>query len=154
VLNRIASLLTGKTDGHGGDAGGRDRRITIAACVLLIEMAGADDDFAASEVDRIRDILTRDLAVPPEDVEAILGVAGEEREGAMDLWTYTNVINRSYGKAEKLKLIEMIWEIAYSDGRLDQYEDHLVHKLANLLHVSHSELIAAKLRVKELLNRL
>jgi len=153
VLNKIASLLAAKKDGAGGDAGGRDRRITIAACVLLLEMAGADDEFAASEMDRIREILTGDLAVAPDDVGAILAVAGEEREGAMDLWTYTNVINENYSKAEKLKLIEMIWEIAYSDGRLDQYEDHLVHKLANLLHVSHGELISAKLRVKELLNR-
>ncbi|HNW30198.1 MAG TPA: TerB family tellurite resistance protein [Spirochaetota bacterium] len=153
MLNKITSLLTCKKESAAGGAGGRDRRIAIAACVLLLEMAGADDDFAAPEMDRIRDILNRDLHVAPEDVEAILAVAGEEREGAMDLWTYTSVINEHYSKAEKLKLIEMVWEIAYSDGRLDQYEDHLVHKLANLLHVSHSELIAAKLRVKDLLSR-
>ncbi len=148
MLKKIASLLTCKNGNSHEGVEDRDRRITIAACVLLLEMAGADDDFASSELDRIRDILKGDLAVPPEDVDAILSIAGQEREGAMDLWAYTNVINENFNKAEKLKLIEMIWGIAYSDGRLDQYEDHLVHKLANLLHVSHSELISAKLKVK------
>lgn len=148
MLNKIASLLTCKNGSSRDGAGDNNRRITIAACVLLLEMAGADDEFASPELDRIRDILKRDLAVPPEDVEAILAIAGEEREGAVDLWAYTNLINDNFTKAEKLKLIEMVWEIAYSDGRLDQYEDHLVHKLASLLHVSHGELIAAKLRVK------
>ncbi len=148
MLKKITSILSFKNGNSRDNAGERERRITVAACVLLLEMAGADDDFALSELDRIRDLLTSGLAVPPEEIDGILAIARRKQGEAIDLWSYTNLINENFDKAEKQRLIEMIWEIAYSDGRLDQYEDHLVHKIANLLHVPHSDLIMAKLRVK------
>ncbi len=148
MLKTIASLLTGKKESPRPGAGGHDKRIEIAACVLLLEMAKADDEFAQSELHTIRDILKSGLNLPEGEIDGILAIAEHEQEEATDLWAYTNLINENFEKTEKLKLIEMIWKIAYSDGRLDQYEDYLVHQLANLLHVPHSDLIAAKLRVK------
>jgi uncharacterized tellurite resistance protein B-like protein len=148
MLKKIASILSCKNENSNNSAGDRQSRITVAACVLLLEMARADDDFARSELDRIRELLKNDLDVPPEEIDTILAIAQRKQEEATDLWSYTNLINENFDKTEKQRLIEMIWEIAYSDGRLDQYEDHLVHKIANLLHVPHSDLIAAKLRIK------
>ena len=148
MLKAIASVLAGKTGGRRDDPRELDRRILIATCVLLLEMANADDEFARSELDKIREILKKRLNLPDGEIDEILSIAGREQEDATDIWAYTNLINEHFEKPEKLRLIEMVWEIAYSDGRLDQYEDYLVHKLANLLHVNHDELIAAKLKVK------
>lgn len=148
MLKTITSLLNCKKDDARSDARDRANRIPIAACVLLLEMAKADDEFAQSELHKIRDILKSGLNLPESEIDGILAIAEREQEEATDLWAYTNLINENFDKPEKLKLIEMIWKIAYSDGRLDQYEDYLVHQLANLLHVSHGELITAKLKVK------
>ena len=53
-----------------------------------------------------------------------------------------------YGSEQKkTQIIEMVWEIIYIDGKLDQHEDYLVHKLARLLRLSHKQLIEAKLKI-------
>lgn len=149
MLRRIVSLLSGTGGATAPDAPGAGvDRITIAACVLLLEMAKADDFFSSSEQEKIREILRADLGLPPDEIDGVLAIAGREREDSADLWAYTNLINESFSDAEKSRLVEMIWEVAYADGSLDQHEDYIVHKLANLLHVKHRDLIAAKLRVK------
>ena len=70
-----------------------------------------------------------------------------ELEKSIDLWKFTNLINQNYTLEEKLKVIETVWEVAYSDGELEKHEDYLVHKVATLLRLSHKQLIDAKLKV-------
>lgn len=147
MLKRIVSMISGTGDARVAPDG-REDRTAIAACVLLLEMAKADDFFSPSESGRIREILLNGLSLSPDEIEGVLSIAEREREESADLWAYTNLINESFSAAEKLRLVEMIWEVAYADGSLDQNEDYLVHKLANLLHVNHQDLIAAKLRAK------
>lgn len=148
MLGKIVSLLTSGIGASRESEADRHRRIVIAACVILLEMARADDDVAAAELDHVSKVLTGGLGVAPGDVDSILAIAGRKQEEAIDLWAYTNLINEHFDTAEKQRLIEMVWEIAYADGRLDQHEDYLVHKIANLLHVPHGDLIAAKLRAR------
>jgi len=71
-----------------------------------------------------------------------------ELEGSIDLWKFARIINKEYSVEEKVQTIEAVWRVIYADGRLDGHEDHLVHRLADLLRLSHSQLIEAKLRVK------
>jgi uncharacterized tellurite resistance protein B-like protein len=148
MLSKIVSLLSSKNDASRESADDRNRRITIAVCVILLEMARSDDDFAASELDHVKKVLTTGLGVAPEDVDSILAIAGREQEEAIDLWAYTNLINEKFDKEEKQRLIEMAWETAYADGRLDQNEVSLAHKSANLLHVPHAYPTGAKLKEK------
>ena len=149
MLSRIASILCGKNGAHRGDTGAYDQRVIIATCVLLLEMAKADEEFSPAELDVVRSILVKELGLPADEIGEIMSIATREQEESADLWKFTNLINNNFTKAEKLGLVEMIWEVAYADGRLDQHEDYLVHKLANLLNISHSELIGAKLSVLE-----
>ena len=71
----------------------------------------------------------------------------EELKGSIDLWKFTNLINQNYSIEEKKQIIEMVWRVAYADGRLDKHEDYLVHKLAKLLRLTHKQLIDAKLKI-------
>jgi len=57
------------------------------------------------------------------------------------------VINQTFSREEKIKIIEAAWKIIYADEKLDKYEDHYVHVLADLLRLRHDELIDAKLKV-------
>lgn len=148
MLRSIAALLTGNGAG-GRPAKAVPDRIKIAACVLLLEMAHADDDFSVVERKRVRRILLEELKLGTEEAEAILSTAESEQREATDLWTYTSIINAHFSDVEKQRLIESAWHIAYADGSVDQNEDYLVHKLANLLHIKHGDLIAAKLRVRD-----
>ena len=121
--------------------------IRVATCALLLEMAHIDGEFSDSERNRISSILERDYQLSDEHALELTKVANKELDGSVDLWQFTNLINRNYPLEEKIRIIEMVWEIAYTDGKLDKHEDYLVHKLAKLLHLTHKQLIEAKLKV-------
>ncbi|KPK29531.1 MAG: hypothetical protein AMK69_06255 [Nitrospira bacterium SG8_3] len=121
--------------------------VRIATCALLLEMANIDGEFGDSERNRIISILKRDYQLSEEHALELMKAANKELDGSVDLWTFTNLINRNYPLEEKIRMIEMVWKIAYTDGKLDKYEDYLVHKLAKLLHLTHKQLIEAKLKV-------
>jgi uncharacterized tellurite resistance protein B-like protein len=127
------------------DGGVHDVR--IAACALLLEMANADDEFSEEEKNDIVSILEKEFGLKDDDVTQIIEAAQKELEKSLDLWQFTNLVNKNYSKEEKLKVIELVWKVVYSDGILDKHEDYLVHKLAKLLKLRHKELIDAKLKV-------
>jgi len=125
----------------------REKDIHLATCALLVELASIDGEFSSQERDNIVSIFKTKYQVSNEDITGLLKSSKEELEKSIDLWQFTNLINQNYSLEEKLEVIETIWEVAYSDGRLDQHEDYLVHKVATLLRLSHKQLIDAKLKV-------
>jgi uncharacterized tellurite resistance protein B-like protein len=133
--------------GEGDQNEDASHDIRIATCALLLEMANIDGEFSDSERNRIISILQRDHQLSDEHALELIKASNEELDGSVDLWQFTNLINRNYPLEEKIRIIEMVWEIAYTDGKLDKYEDYLVHKLAKLLHLTHKQLIEAKLKV-------
>ncbi|MBW2636324.1 MAG: TerB family tellurite resistance protein [Deltaproteobacteria bacterium] len=138
---------------RGGEKRGEKKEsfhdIRIATLALLLEMSQIDGHFSDSERDSIVAILKKDYQVSDEEAESLIESAESELKGSLDLWQFSNLINQNYTPKEKTGIIEMVWRIAYTDGRLDKHEDFLVHKLADLLHLSHSKLIDAKVRVRK-----
>jgi uncharacterized tellurite resistance protein B-like protein len=126
---------------------GTPHDIRIATCAILLEMAGIDGEFSESEREDILSVLKKSYDLSDEDISELITASEEELKGSIDLWKFTNLINQNYSMDEKIQIIEIIWEVAYSDGKLDQHEDYLIHKLANLLRLSHKQLIDAKLEV-------
>lgn len=118
-----------------------------AACVLLIEMAAADGKFSSVEKNRVLDILRQEYRLSDDEADLLIKAANHEREESIDIWRFTNLINQQFTTEQKLQVIEMVWRIAYTDGKLDAHEDYLAHKLATLLRLTHNELIQAKLKV-------
>jgi uncharacterized tellurite resistance protein B-like protein len=110
-------------------------------------MASIDGEFSEAEKQRIISHLKDKYDLSDEHLDALLEAAAKELKGSIDLWQFTNLINRNYSTEEKLRIIETLWEIVYADGILDKHEDYLVHKLARLLRLSHKQLIDAKMKV-------
>jgi uncharacterized tellurite resistance protein B-like protein len=131
-----------------GKGGAASYDVRIATCALLLEMANIDGQFNESERESIIRILKEDYQLSDEHTMALIETADEELNRSIDLWQFTNLINQNYSIEEKLQIIETIWKIVYADGRLDKHEDYLVHKLSNLLRLTHKQLIDAKLKVK------
>ncbi len=125
------------------------QRIQIATCVLLIEVAKSDDEFSSLEKRTIKAILKREFRMSEEIIEELMEIARRKREESIDLWEFTHLINKNYSREDKIRVIENAWKVIYADEKLDKYEDHLIHKLARLLGLSHSELIERKLKVLE-----
>lgn len=127
----------------------RAERIQVATCAVLLEVANSDDEFSAIERDNIIQILVKDFELSDEYARKLMELSDRERKESIDLWHFTNLINERYSIEEKIKIIEMVWKVIYADGKLDKYEDHLAHKLSNLLKLTHKQLIEAKLKVRD-----
>lgn len=123
-------------------------RIQIATCIILLEVAKSDDEFSSIEKTTVTALLRKQFKLSPDAIEELIEIASQERDESIDLWQFTNLINKNYTKEEKIKIVEAVWRVIYADKKLDRYEDHFVHKLAKLLRLKHHELIDAKLKVK------
>ena len=122
--------------------------IRVATCALFLEMAHIDETFSKAEVETILAILKDRFGLTGEQAEALMAEAEAELEESVDLWQFAHLINAHYSNAEKLSIIETLWQIVFVDGKMDKYENYLMHKVANLLRFSHSQLMDAKIKVK------
>jgi len=82
----------------------------------------------------------------------LLQLAEEEIWKATGYYEFTSLINKGFTYEQKVKVIEHLWEVAFADAELDKYEEHMVRKIADLIHVEHKDFIDAKLRVKKKLS--
>jgi uncharacterized tellurite resistance protein B-like protein len=125
----------------------------IALCVLLIEAAHVDGECSDEEMAHVIETLTDKCGVLKEDIDELIEKAYQKRKDAIDLFAFTRYLNQNYSKEEKLKVMESVWRVIHIDGRLEGHEDHFAHKLANLLRLTHKELIDAKISAREQLKR-
>lgn len=150
MLNKLAQLL----DRHlstGGDLSPQpltQAQKQLAMAALLVEVALADNHFDPAEREHLLVLLERKFALPTEEQSALAELAKAEAADATSLHQFTQLVNRECSHAEKFALIKAMWELAYADGHLDKYEEYVVRKVADLIHVSHSEFIRAKSLVK------
>lgn len=124
-----------------------EQSVRLATAALLVEMARMDETIAASERDRIGTALQKLFNLTPEQSAALQQPAQQAASAATSYHEFTALLNQHFDAAQKIRVIEYLWEVAYADCQLDKYEEHFVRKIADLLYVSHSDFIAAKLRV-------
>jgi len=137
----------GENQGTGEKSDNASHDTRIAACAILLEMANIDGEFSNSEKESIVAILKKDFQLADENAQSLLQASQDELNGSIDLWRFTNLINQNYSREEKRQIMETVWRVAYTDGKLDKHEDYLMHKLANLLRLTHKELIDTKVKV-------
>ena len=125
----------------------RPDEVAIAACALLLEIAHADDAFSEIERERIFRAVREDFGVRPEDVAEILRLAEAERRESVDLYQFTRLITERFSREERLRLVEVIWGVVYSDGSLTAAENQLARRIAELLGFQHPEVQAVRERV-------
>lgn len=130
-----------------------ERRAQIAAAALLVEVARSDSRFTEAERRSVLTAVERKFNLSGEEANQLLALAETQSREAHDIFQFTSEIDATFTPARKAQLVEELWRAAYSDSVLHEYEEHLIRRIANLLHVPHSAFIAAKLRVQEGLAR-
>ena len=119
-----------------------------ACAALLVEIAFADKDFDDTEKDSLRETLIKTYGLNEEEIEEIIQDADRSVEESTSLYGYTRIVNDEFNYEDKLDLIRNLWKVAYADGNLDKYEEHLLRKISDLIHVSHSDYINIKLEMR------
>ena len=126
--------------------------LEISCEVLLCEVMRADSVFTEQEQSQLSSILTKQFDLNTEEVEAILAQAFELSENASDFYQFTSKLNQYYSLDERIKIVTLLWKVAFSDGELASIEEHIIRKIADLLHLRHSEYIATKISAEEFYN--
>ena len=132
--------------GNGEDADTGASGTNLAVAALLVEVLRADFDVSGDERRHVLGSLQRLLDLDPAACDELLELAERHIDRSHDLYQFTSAINRSYSPEDKQRLLEELWRVAHADERLHKYEEHLIRRIADLLHVRHSEFIATKLR--------
>lgn len=128
--------------------GDRELKLRVATCVLLLEAATADSNFSSEEQEKIIQILKSRFQMDDTSVKELIDKSTMEKKNSTDLWYFTNLINENLDNEEKYDLMELVWEVIYSDGTLDKFENYIAHKLLNMLNLDHSRFIELKMKVK------
>lgn len=133
----------------GTDAEGAAARARVAAAALLVEVVRADAQFSETERRAVLEAARRKFGLDDAESEALVKLAEEEARDAHDLFQFTSLINASFSAEQKIRLVEELWRVAWSDDVLHHYEEHVIRRVSDLIHVPHSAFIAAKLRVQD-----
>jgi uncharacterized tellurite resistance protein B-like protein len=126
-----------------------EHKLNLASAALMVEMIHADENVHKNEDIKIRELLQQQFDLKNDEVEELLKLALEKKHEAIDYHQFTSLINDHYSQDQKIKLVEMLWQIAYADNTIDKFEEHLVRKLAELLHVPHKHFVQARHRAED-----
>ncbi len=121
-----------------------EHQLQLACAALMIEVLYADHCFGQRELDTLRRILQEHFELGPQDADRLIRLADEERIEATDYYQFTSLINEFYTQQQKRELITRLWQMAYADSKVHKLEEHLVRRLADLLHVPHSAFMQSK----------
>ena len=150
MLKSIQNIFKRKENESVVDSKKSEQELTYAS--LLIEVINSDNKFDDRERDKLLEILSSKLDIQKEELDNFTELAKKKSEDSISLYEFTREINDQYEYEEKVSLITDLWGIAYSDGKLDKYEDYVIRKIADLIYVSHTDFIKSKLKVKNAIN--
>ena len=119
----------------------------LAVAALLIEMSRSDFSESADELEAAQHLLQRRFALTEEELKRLMSDASRRADSAVSLHEFTHRLNQELPEADKLAILEMLWRVSNADGRIDKHEEHLIQRIAGLLHISDRDRIRLKLKV-------
>ena len=148
MIKKIKELISNLSDKDVQEESQDPSLINNACAALLIEIAYADKDFDESEKMSLKNSLMTTYKIDEIEIDELILDASQSVQESTSLYGYTRIVNDEFSYDEKLNLLKNLWKIAYADGNLDKYEEHLIRKISDLIHVSHRDYINIKLEVR------
>ncbi len=127
----------------------RERRLHLVAAALLVETARADFTQGSEEQVTMERLLSESLDLELTEVRQLIDNASAKVDESTSLYEFTREINDNFTPEQKLQLVADMWAVAYADGNLDRYEEHLIRRVAELTYVSHVDYIRLKLAARD-----
>ncbi len=143
MFDMIKKILT-TSPSKDANAETSQQRLQVATCALFVEMAMIDGDFSNEERTSILNIMNDLFDVTTEQTQEIIEAASAEVDNSIDSWYFTNLLNTSFSKPERVTIVEYLWKLVLADGHMDKHEAYLTKKVSGLLKLSHEEFISAK----------
>jgi|SRR5687768_7367044 uncharacterized tellurite resistance protein B-like protein len=151
MLRSLKDLFNSVTAAPEATSGPDEHSLQLATAVLLVEVMRADPQLGPEERLAVVSALRQRFSLADDELARLVELAETKARTASDFHQFTSILNDGFNQAQKIRIVEYMWQVAYSDGHLDAHENHLISRVAGLLHVTHGEYIAAKLHAKEAL---
>lgn len=148
TLKDLFDTLLAPTPADARHPASAEHRLHLATAVLLVEVMRADAECSEAERRAVLGVLQRRFALAEDEQARLLELAEHSARNAVDFHAFTSTLNEQLGFEEKVQVVEAMWEVAYTDGQLSAHENHVLWRIADLLHVPHGAYINAKLRAK------
>lgn len=123
-----------------------EKTIEFAAAVLMFEISRADSTIVPEERKVIDAALVNHFHLSQMEAQELLALAEREVDDSVSLYEFTRSINDRLSNKDRVKIVELLWQVAFADAVLDKYEEYFIRKIADLLYVSHKDYIRAKHR--------
>lgn len=147
MLDALKSFLSEFGEGTKNPAAFESDDYRLAAAALLIHVMTIDGQEKEREHDKLRAILRKQFDLDDKQTDALIEAATAADREAIDLYRFTSLLNRSLDDAGRLRIVEMMWEVVYADGKVNEFEDNVIWRAADLLHVSARDRIEMRRRV-------
>ena len=129
-----------------------EHRLKLATAALMIEIMKQDGETKSDEVDSVKLSLETKFELTKTEIDELFALANEEAKQSVDLYQFTSLIREHFSQEKKIKTIEYLWTVAYSDNHLDAHEEHLIRRISDLLYVTHQDFIKTKHKVQEMMS--
>src|SRR3954471_24345145 len=147
MLDSLKNFISDLTGGAKHAAQFEENDYRLAAAALLIHAASADGKQSPAEREKLRAVLKSRFALDDAATDELIDVGTRADNEAVDLYHFTSLINRSLDEPGRLGIVEMMWQVVFADGRVNEFEDNLMWRTADLLGVSSRDRIALRQRV-------
>jgi len=145
MFERLKSLLQQSSP---GSSVAPEQAAPMAAAMLLLEVAWADQNISDTELEATREAIQSMFGLTHDQVQALVQQAKSEHDTAISMYPFTRSVNDALSMEEKRQLIELLWRLAGADSNVDVHEEYTIRRIADLLYVSHEDFIAAKLQAR------
>jgi uncharacterized tellurite resistance protein B-like protein len=151
MFTKLKNLLSGadKTDANES----KPDETKVATAALMVEAALSDDSYCEAEKQMISDLLARHYELTNEEVTAIVSEAEKANENSDQILYFTRTVKENVEYEDRIHIIEMLWEMAYADGEISDYEANLIRRVCGLIYVTDMESGRARKQVHQRLNQ-
>ena len=147
MFEAFKNFISEFVDGEKHPSQFADDDYRLAAAALLVHAAAIDGEISQSEGDQLRAVLKKNFSLDDAATAELIEKATAVERESVDLYHFTHQLNRSLNEVGRTRIIEMMWEIVYADGRRDELEDNLLWRAADLLGVSPRQRIELRRRI-------
>ena len=126
-----------------------EHTLQLATAVLLVEVMRADASFHEAERNAVLAALRQVFHLADDEAQRLAELATATARQATDLFGFTSHVNSHFDMAQKLHMVELMWQVAYADGHLADHERHVLWRVADLLHVPQGAYVNARIRAQQ-----
>ena len=125
-----------------------EHAVRLATAALLVELSRADFHVSEQEREALQALLAEQFELSAEETRQLIALAEEEARAAVSLYPFTDLIDKTLDHEQKRRVLYLLWRLAFADGHKDKYEEHLVRKVADLIHLRHRDFIQTRLEAE------